>query len=293
MKRLLAFAALAPVLLGAGCEAPPAGSPVLTEQLTIVSLNPCTDAILAEWTPPEQLLAISHYSHAPRATSMEAGVAARYPSTGGTVEEVLALDPDVVVASTFIAPATRAALTDLGYRVETFGSPRTIAESIAQVERLGAVSGHEDAAGALADRLRAVEARVPEEGTTAVVWQPGGIVPGEQSLVVELLERAGFADGGAAMGLGQADYLGLERVLADPPDVLFVAGSELGQRHPALAKASGVRVEALDPNLLYCGGPTILRAMERLGESRRRLGGQAGEAVRRDSGLRPSPETGL
>ena len=293
MKRLLAFAALAPVLFGAGCEAPPAGSPVLTEHPTIVSLNPCTDAILAEWTPPEQLLAISHYSHAPRATSMEAGVAARYASTGGTVEEVLALDPDVVVASTFIAPATRAALTDLGYRVETFGSPRTIAESIAQVERLGAVSGHEDAAGALADRLRAVEARVPEEGTTAVVWQPGGIVPGERSLVVELLERAGFADGGAAMGLGQADYLGLERVLADPPDVLFVAGSELGQRHPALAKASGVRVEALDPNLLYCGGPTILRAMERLGESRRRLGPRDGEAMSRDSGLRPSPEIGL
>ena len=40
------------------------------EYPTIVSLNPCTDAILAEVADPAQLLAISHYSHDPRATSM-------------------------------------------------------------------------------------------------------------------------------------------------------------------------------------------------------------------------------
>ena len=40
------------------------------EQPTIVSLNPCADAILAEVTAPEHLLAISHYSQDPAATSM-------------------------------------------------------------------------------------------------------------------------------------------------------------------------------------------------------------------------------
>ena len=55
-------------------------------------LNPCTDAILAEVAAPGQLLAISHYSKDPRASSMEAAVAARFAATGGTVEEVLALD---------------------------------------------------------------------------------------------------------------------------------------------------------------------------------------------------------
>ena len=260
MKRLFACAALTL----AGCEAPPAASPVLVEHPTIVSLNPCTDAILAEWTPPEQLLAISHYSHAPGSTSMKLDAAARFASTGGTVEEVLTLDPDVVVASTFIAPATRAALIDLGYRVETFGSPRTIAESIEQVERLGALSGHDEAAGALADDLRAIEQRDRTLGPSAVVWQPGGIVPGSGSLIVELLERARFADFVTRMDLGQADYLSLERVLADRPAVLFVAGSEPGQHHPALKATPDIRVEPLDPNLLFCGGPTILRAMERL-----------------------------
>ena len=43
---------------------------------------------------------------------MPAEQALRYPATGGTVEEVLALDPDVVVAGSFIAPATLAALED-------------------------------------------------------------------------------------------------------------------------------------------------------------------------------------
>ena len=63
MKAVLALAALA---LG-GCAAPPRADERVHP--TIVSLNPCTDAILAEVADPAQLLAISHYSHDPRATS--------------------------------------------------------------------------------------------------------------------------------------------------------------------------------------------------------------------------------
>ena len=110
MKPLLA----ASVLLLAACAQGGADAPTAGARPTIVSLNPCTDAILADVTAPGQLLAISHYSKDPRSSSMPAKRASRYRATGGTVEEVLALDPDVVVAGSFIAPATRAALEDLG-----------------------------------------------------------------------------------------------------------------------------------------------------------------------------------
>ena len=65
----------------------------------IVSLNPCTDAILAEVADPAQILAISHYSHDPQATSMDLAAALRFRATGGTVEEVLALAPDIARAA--------------------------------------------------------------------------------------------------------------------------------------------------------------------------------------------------
>ena len=271
MIRSLAAVALA---LG-GCSAPappPASEPPATEppnRPTIVSLNPCADAILAEMVVPGQLLAISHYSKDPRASSMAPEDASRYAATGGTVEEVLALDPDVVVAGSFIAPATRAALTDLGLTVETVGSVASIADSVAQVRRLAALAGDPAAGERLVARIERAARPTKATPVDTVLWQSGGIVPGEATLVSELLARAGLANGAAKRGLSQADYLSLEAVLADPPELLLVAGSERGQGHPALAALPDTHVAHLDPNLIYCGGPTIPRAMAKLRSLRR------------------------
>lgn len=246
---------------------------------TIVSLNPCTDAILAEVADPGQLLAISSYSHDPAASSMELSVARRFPATSGSVEELLALRPDLVVGATFISPATVSALDRLGLRLERFGIARTVEESKAQVRALAALAGHPDRGEALAARIDAALVRAappPGPPVSALVWQAGGIVPGPDTLIAELLGRTGFTNAAAARGLGQADLLPLEQVLADPPQLIFAAGSALGNEdrmlgHRALAGLSGTRRERLDPVLLWCGGPSIVRTVERLGAVRRSL----------------------
>ena len=257
-------------LLLAGC-AGGGSAPEDQDSPTIVSLNPCTDAILAEVTGPEQLLAISHYSKDPQASSMEPEQAARFASTGGTVEEVLALDPDVVVASTFLAPATRAALEKLGVRVVIFGGTSNVEESLQQVRELVALAGKPERGEQLVARIEeALESAAPDGASIeAALWQPGGIVPGEASLVSDLLRRTGFSAYGEARGMAQADYLSLEQVVADPPEVLLVAGSEAGQTHPVLDRIDGMRRVSFDTRLIYCGGPTIIRAAERLAEIRR------------------------
>ena len=98
--KLGAFLALACLAVAgwavAGC-APAAAPGGRSHGPKIVSLNPCSDAVLAEVADPAQILAISHYSHDPRASSMPLDQARRFRSTGGTVEEVIALKPDVVV----------------------------------------------------------------------------------------------------------------------------------------------------------------------------------------------------
>nr|WP_247713022.1 ABC transporter substrate-binding protein [Qipengyuania intermedia] len=259
------------LLLLAACSGGPELGGERGEKPTIVSLNPCTDAILAEVADPGQLLAISHYSKDPRASSMKPEVAARYVSTGGTVEEILALQPDIVVASTFIAPATRAALDDLGVRVETFGSVSSVEESMDQVRQIARLTGNAGKSGALVASIdRALlDANAKGRPVEAGLWQPAGIVPGEGALISDLLRRTGFTSYGAARGMAQADYLSLEQVVADPPEVLLVAGSEAGQRHPVLATLPQMRRESFDTSLLYCGGPTIIRAAERLAQIRK------------------------
>ncbi|WP_375291416.1 ABC transporter substrate-binding protein [Qipengyuania sp.] len=255
-------AALAALAL-AGCSGTPA-APSAGDAPTIVSLNPCSDAILAEVAEPEQLLAISHYSHDPRSTSMDLATARGIPATGGTVEEVAALAPDIVVGSSFMAPATRAALERLGMRVETVGMAATVADSEAQVRKLAKIAGHPDRGEALVRRIEASLAVPPGPSISAALWQAGGIVPGRGTLIADLMRHAGFASWSEAHGMAQADYLALETILADPPALLLVSGSEAGQAHPVLARLPDMEVARFDPALTYCGGPSIPRAMDRL-----------------------------
>lgn len=248
-----------------------------TEDLRIVSLNPCSDAILAE-IAPDTLAAVSYYSHDPAASSMDVKVARRWPATAGTVEEIAALDPDLVVASTFLPPATAQALERLGYPVARIGMTATVEDSIAQVRELAALADAGEEGEALVAEIEAALAGAAsdEEPVPALVWQAGGIVPGDATLIADLLRRTGFANAAAARGLGQADRLGLEAVLADPPALILAAGSPTAEEdralfHPVLDSA-GIEQRRIASNLLYCGGPTIIRAVERLRAIRGEIG---------------------
>lgn len=255
------------------------GAPPASGAPRIVSLNPCSDAILAEVADADQIAAISHYSHDPGSSSMGVEAARRFPAVGDSVEEVLNLRPDVVVAGTFMPPATVAALRRLGYRLELLPIAGTVEESRAQVRRLAALAGHPERGEALIARIDAALQRAAPgagEPVPTVVWQSGGIVPGEGALITDLLRRTGHASFSAARGLGQAEALPLERMLADPPQLILSAGDTAGEDdrllyHPALDHLAQTRRERLDPSLLWCGGPTIIRAAERLAQLRRSM----------------------
>ena len=191
-----------------------------------------------------------------------------------TATRMLALDPDVVVAGTFLAPATRAAFERLGIRVETVAIASTIAESEAQVAQLARLAGYPEHGAALNARIDAALATARWTGAkvSTLVWQEGGIVPGEQSLIAGLLANAGFASHSAARGLGQGAHLPLEQVLADPPALVLATSDERMLTHPALRHLAGTRYARLESSLLWCGGPTIIRAADRLAQVRREIG---------------------
>ncbi|WP_285017136.1 helical backbone metal receptor [Novosphingobium sp. fls2-241-R2A-195] len=246
----------------------------------IVSLNPCTDAVLAEVTSPGQLLAISHYSHDPSASSMDLARAAQFAEVSDAVEDVVALEPDVVVASSYTPPATAQALRDMGLEVVLEPLPADLPEALAQVRRLAKLAGNRSEGEELAGRMEAAVARAkPPTGVRpvqALLWESGGIVAGDHTLIADLMRRAGFANAAAARGLAQADYLPLERVVADPPRVVFTVGSPAGEedrmlRHPALAKVRGMIRAPLDRSLIWCGGPTVPKALARFAQVRRSL----------------------
>lgn len=262
------------VLTLGACAASPA-TRAAAQHPTIVSLNPCTDAILADVTVPGQLLAISPYSRDPAQSSMDLALAARLPAVG-TVEQVATLHPDLVVSGTYDPPASVAAYHRLGIAYEGVPIASSVAASVAQVRRLAALAGHPDKGEALVRRIEAGLAAAAPLGParpSAIVWEGGGLVAGSDTLVVQLFARTGFADDGAARGLRQGQVLPLERMLADPPQAILVAGAkdDRALSHPVLAALKDTRRFRLDPVLLYCGGPTIPRLAARLAQIRREL----------------------
>ena len=222
---------------------------------------------------------------------MDVAVARGLPVSGGTLEEVLVAHPRIVVTGGPVPPATRAAYARLGLRLEEFGLANSVRDSEAQVRRMARLAGHAERGEALVARIEAgLRAAAPPPGTrpvSALVWQAGGMVPGDVALITELLTRTGFASFSAARGMRQADVMPLEPLLAEPPRVILVAGGDIHDgpgedrllAHPALEHLQGgahlrgaVRF-AFAPRLEWCGGPTIIAAVGRLAQVRRALEG--------------------
>jgi iron complex transport system substrate-binding protein len=254
----------------------------------VVSLNSCLDVILVHVADRRQIAALSHYAREPEGSTI-ASLARTLPFTWETAEEVIALQPDLVLASRHSAPATRNALQRLNVRTERFSVPKSVAESLAQVRKVAALVDRAARGEALVARIEAaLEAARPPPGTrpmTALIFQPNGFSAGPGSLIDEMMTRAGFENVARRYRLNAWGNVSLERLIADPPQVLLVGVASAGGRswadrvmsQPALASLSGrMRQARLPEKLLYCGGPVLIDTAAALVRARQTLeGGRA------------------
>lgn len=276
MRRSLALVAaliLPAALVACGPRATAVQAPRGGDQVRIMSMNPCIDAILLRVADPGQIVSISHYSHDPDATSLPLDEARRFPANGGTAEEVVALRPTIVLLSPHVSPATQAAIRASGVRVESVGVPATVAESLAQIMAIAQVAGHPERGRALVARIEAALTQAaPEPATPAIpalIRQGGGLVPGTGTLAGELLTRTGFHNMSADYGLAAWDVLPLEPLMARPPQLLLMDLSVRRDRPEPLMRMKGLRIADFSERLLQCAGPNLVDAARRLAEIRR------------------------
>ena len=262
------------VTAGGGCtqDAPVDRPGASANPPTIMSMNPCIDAILEHVADPAQIVSISHLSHDPGAASASAAWARRFPANYGTAEEVIAVRPDLVFIGPHVARPTVAAIHRAGVRTAEIGVPTTIEQSLDQVAAVADASGHPARGRRLAKRIVGA---INTSGSTAsapvsaIVWQ-GGLVPGEGTLMDELLTRSGFVNRSRSYGLSAWDMLPMERLIADPPDIILSdalasaaqGGGDLGAGARRLTQISAV--EPFGQELLYCAGPNLIAASRRL-----------------------------
>ena len=236
----------------------------------VVSLNPCLDAILVHVADRRQIAALSHYSRDPNG-SLIAGIAAGLPMTWETAEEVIALSADLVLTSRHSSAATRTALGRMKIRTELFDVPDTVADSDGQIRRIAALVGREPRGEALIRRIHAaIAASRPAAGQTplsAIIYQPNGFAAGTGTLIDAMMREAGLQNVAGRYGLSKWGQIPLERLIADPPQVILAGEVAPGTptwadrvlTHPALSHLSHrVRKVSFPQRLLYCGGPTLI-----------------------------------
>lgn len=248
----------------------------------IVSINSCLDPVLTELVPHERLTALSQYSRDPwRSTITQ--IAQTLPSSGESAEEVIALKPDVVIASRHTAIHTRLALERVGVRVALFEVPKSIQASFKQIRELAELVQRQQQGEALIARIEhAIEQARPAPGyrhLTAVIYQPGGLSAGRNSVTDELMSAVGFVNVAARHQLVGYRPLPLEMLISDPPDVLLAGDTTAAAatqaehlvHHRALrALESRMSREPFPARLFNCAGPTMILALDALVAARKR-----------------------
>jgi iron complex transport system substrate-binding protein len=242
----------------------------------IVSLNPCLDAILVEVADRQQIRAISHYSHDPRAASISPSVARHFRKTYGTAEDILIENADLVLADMYTPAATRRSLSKLGIKLLMFDVPKSAADSIIQIRTLATAVGQNQRGEALIARITTALAVSPKPAIkpaiSALIRSDSGFVLGRGTVMDDLLQRSGFSNASTGSGMKMSDIMPIESLLLKPPELLFVISDNTNPhaRHPVMQRLmQHVPTYSLPPSLVNCAGPTMIRTMAFLTATRK------------------------
>jgi iron complex transport system substrate-binding protein len=228
----------------------------------IVSLDLCTDWLLVKYAERSQILALSPLQR----QYPLAWVGRDWPIHDGSLEQILHLQPELVITGEYNAPLLRRRLQELGVRVEVLALPHSLDQVTDYLRRFRALLG------------QTAEDTPPRGGMETAAPRPrllllgaNGIGTGRATFEDEILRRAGWDN-----YLHDSGYVGLdlERLVTDPPDALLwsaPADPALANRfadHGALRRAvPAPRWLRSDHWQWECPGPWTWELVDRLHEA--------------------------
>jgi len=239
----------------------------------IASASPVADELLLELCEPDRIVAFTGYSQREGVRSY------RYQGKGTIelvtdIEQILTLDPDLVLAHNLTDPRHVERLREAGVRVFDFGSIDGLSSLFENIDTLANLVGHPERGAALAEQLKedldAIASDVPaakrKRGLYATVV--GNRIYGgtSGSSYHDVLSYAGIVDIAAGEYERWPNYSMEQLLKLDPP--LIVTGTGTGEQLCALSALGELRACAegrpgiveIDGKLLSSGGLGIVDA---------------------------------
>lgn len=220
----------------------------------IASAALLADELLLELVPKSRIAAVSFLVDEATITPLAGSVPRDLPRIGAAVEQVLELDPDLVVISDYSRLATANVLEAAGVSVFSVRAPTGFEELLVTIEQLGArVQSAQTArvTGALRARLHEL-ARLPKVKPAArALLLQGSFSYAAGSLQHDCLRRAGLVNALDFLGVSGTPELNVELLLAARPDVVFIAHAGAPERMSALPAGYPWHVLPAYPNRIF------------------------------------------
>jgi iron complex transport system substrate-binding protein len=242
-------------------------SPAAAAPQRVASLNLCTDELVLLLADRRQLVSVTRLGADPQETPL-APRAAGLHRNNGRLESVAGLVPDLVItgggANRYAAELARR----MGTRVVDVPPPTSLAELRRNVRTVAAALGRPARGEALVRHVDAQLGRPPARPRRAVLLSGGGYTVRPDSLAAELARHAGLAQQAFP-----AERVALDRLIADPPDVIVVTRYRARQAslhqmwlaHPALKRLPArTRLVEIDGRSWTCLGPLVADDVARL-----------------------------
>ena len=243
----------------------------------VASANLCADQLLLDLADPGQIASLSPFARDP-GMSFYADRARNFPVNRGNGEDLVRSEADLVLVGPFDSRYVRS-LLEAG-KVETLSiAPWTSFEhGKSEIRKLAARLGHSERGEAMIGRIDQALSRV-DQLSAGRTLRPSSLVLHRRGFVFhagisgEIAARAGLRDAAPDLGIKEAGFVTLERLVARPPDYLIVSEADFraedqGQAlliHPALVKLfPKERRLVLPDRLTICGGPSTIALAETL-----------------------------
>ena len=232
---------------------------------SVASLNLCTDEYLLLLARPQEVASVSFLSQ----DALESPLwktARRHHSNRGSIEDVLARRPAVVLTMGGGGRATRLLARRLGMRPVELVSPASLDDVAANLRTVAGALGEPRRAALWVARLAELQRGRPASAKDAVWLSSGGQAIAAGSIGAQWLRLAGLEQ--RPLPGGRAN---LETLLLHPPEVLVQSRYRSRQAwsgarwlsHPIVRNVKARRI-ATDGRPWTCMGPLMIAEIERL-----------------------------
>ena len=246
----------------------------------IVSLAPSNTEILFAIGAGDQVVGRDELSDFPEEAKAVTDIGSTFDALN--TEQIVSLDPDLVLAAEINTPEQVKQLEDLDLTVYYLNNPTTLEEMYGNLELLAQMTGHQEEAATLVESLKARVAAVDEKiaplsSRFSVFYELDATDPskpftaGKGTFITQLIDRAGGYN--IAGDLDGYPQLSLEQVVAADPAVIILGNARYGVTPESIAQRPGWenlsavkngQIFPFNDDLVSRPGPRLVDALEEL-----------------------------